>query len=150
MKGSMRGFLVSEYGGIEVLKYMTDLSKPAIKPGHVLIRNKWAGINFIDIYQRTGHYKLALPFVPGRESTGYVEELGEGVHDLKVGDAVAALSGSTYAEYSVVERRLVSKIPDGVDLKDAAACFLQGMTASYLVTDSYRVKPGDFVLVPVL
>lgn len=78
-----------------------------------------------------------------------MEAVGAGVEDLKPGDPVAILSGATYAEYTAVERRLVARIPAGLDRMAAAASLLQGMTATYLTTDSYRVKPGDFVFLPV-
>lgn len=91
---------------------------------------------------------MPLPFIPGREASGTVEEIGEGITDLKVGDSVAILSGSTYAEMTAVDRRLVAKIPASLDKLHAAASLLQGMTATYLTTDSYRVKKGDFVFLP--
>lgn len=117
--------------------------------GQVLVRNEYCGVNFIDIYQRTGHYKLPLPFIPGREAAGLVEAVGDDISDLQPGDPVVILSGSTYAEYTAVDRRLVARIPAGLDSMIAAASLLQGMTATYLTTDSYRVKPGDFVFLPV-
>jgi NADPH2:quinone reductase len=113
------------------------------------VKNEYAGINFIDIYQRTGAYAVPLPFIPGREASGTVVEVGEAVPDLQVGDDVVVLSGATYAEYTAVDRRLVCKIPPGISKDDAVAVFLQGMTAAYLATDSYKVQPGDYVFLPV-
>jgi NADPH2:quinone reductase len=77
-----------------------------------------------------------------------VEEVGEDVKDIRPGDQVAVLWGNTYAEYSLVARKNIAKVPSGVPLETAAACFLQGLTAAYLTTDCYKVKPGDFVLLP--
>lgn len=113
------------------------------------MKNDFAGINFIDIYQRTGAYSVPLPFIPGREASGTVAEVGADIKDLKSGDNVVILSGATYAEYTAVDRRLVCKIPSGISKEDAVSVFLQGMTATYLTTDSYKVQPGDFVFLPV-
>ncbi len=145
----MRGIQISENGNSKVLKYLTDLPKPTVKSDQVLVRNEYVGINFIDIYQRTGFYKLPLPFIPGREASGVVEAVGDAIKDIKVGDMVSILSGSTYAEYTAVERRLVSRIPAGVSTLDATAVLLQGMTATYLTTDSYKITKNDYVLIPV-
>lgn len=145
----MRAIRVAETGPSRVLQHLADLPTPPIAPGHVRVRNAYAGVNFIDIYQRTGQYPLPLPFVPGREAAGTVEAVATDVHDLAVGDRVAILAGGTYAESTVVERRLVARLPAGVTTHDAAACFLQGMTAAYLTTDAYPVQPGDHVLLPV-
>src|SRR5215210_7089891 len=136
----MKAIRVESYGGPEVLAY-TDVEKPAPKAGEALVRIKAIGVNFIDVYHRTGLYPLPLPFTPGTEGAGTVEEVGAGVEDLKVGDRVAyAMAVGSYAEYAAVPAWKLVKLPDGVDAASAAAAMLQGMTAHYLVTSTYQLK----------
>ena len=119
------------------------------KNDQVMIRNVYAGVNFIDIYQRKGLYPVPMPFISGNEGGGYVEKLPEGYKgDLKVGDAVAYLGMGSYAEYTVTNMNNVYKLSDPSMLRDASAYLLQGMTAVYLTEMTYKVKAGDWVLVP--
>jgi len=114
----------------------------------VLVKIEAAGVNFIDIYQRTGHYKVPLPFIPGQEAAGIVAAVGPGVAEPRVGDRVAyATVLGAYAEYAVVPADRVVGLPDGVSAKQGAAAMLQGMTAHYLATSTYPLKPGDTCLV---
>lgn len=143
----MKAIQVSKTGGPEVLEFV-DLPRPKPKPGEVLVRIAAAGVNFIDTYLREGRYPAPLPFIPGQEAAGTVEALGEGVSGFAVGDHVA-WNGTrgTYAEYACAPAKNLLKIPDGMSLEDAAAVLLQGLTAHYLVHDTYRVQHGDTILV---
>ncbi|KAJ2082835.1 hypothetical protein H4R24_001293 [Coemansia sp. RSA 988] len=137
-----------QVGGPEVLN-VVEVPQPTAAPGQVVVRNRWAGINFIDTYFRSGVYDSPLPGSLGQEASGEVAEVGEGVEGLKVGDAVAYLGNQdTYAQYSVTKATRVVKIDTSkIALETAAAMLMQGLTAHTLVTRSYVVKSGDWVLV---
>ena len=140
---------VHEYGGPEKMLW-EDVPLPHPKPGEVLIRQKAVGLNYIDVYFRTGLYKApALPFVPGMEGAGVVEAVGEGVTDLAVGDRVAYASGpmGAYTEARTNKADRLVRIPHGITDEQAASMMLQGMTAQYLLRSTYRVKPGETILV---
>lgn len=143
----MKAIQVSAHGGAEQLKF-TEVSDPRLGDNEVLVRVSVAGVNFIDIYQRTGVYPMQLPFIPGLEGAGEVIKIGSLVKSLKVGDRVAwPSSPSSYAQLiAIAEDRLV-KVPGGVSLEDATAAMLQAMTAHYLVRDTYSVGPGSTCLV---
>jgi NADPH2:quinone reductase len=133
-------------GGPEVLE-LAEVERPVPGPGQVLVKVAAAGVNFIDTYQRSGTYKVAFPFTPGAEAAGTVEELGDGVIGLNVGDRVATGEGSRcYAGYTLIDAEKALPVPDGVDDLTAAALPLQGMTAHYLINSSFRVEPGHTVL----
>jgi NADPH:quinone reductase len=105
-------------------------------------------VNFIDVYHRTGLYKVELPAILGREGAGTVESVGSDVHELAPGDRVAwAGSGASYAERAAVAAQMLVKLPDGVSTRQGAAAMLQGMTAHYLACTTYPLKPGDACLV---
>ena len=143
----MKAIVVEEYGGAEKLLYR-DAEQPAPKSGEALVRVEAAGVNFIDIYHRTGLYPLPLPFTPGSEAAGTVEAVGADVSEIKVGDRVAYASGlGSYAEHACVPVARLVKVPDGTDTQTAAAAMLQGMTAHYLVTSTYTLKRGETALV---
>ena len=134
-------------GEVEVLQYRS-LELPPPAPGQVKVRIYAAGLNFIDIYQRRGTYKVDLPFTPGREAAGIIEAVGEGVSDYQVGDRVAYAHGlGGYAEYSNVDADFLIALPDKVSFIDGAAFPLQGMTAHYLVHEFHTIKPGETVLI---
>jgi NADPH2:quinone reductase len=134
-------------GGPDVLKY-EDVPEPTPKPGEALVRVEAAGVNFIDIYQRIGVYKLALPLTLGMEGAGTVAAVGEAVTDVKVGDRVAWTSvQGAYAQYCTVPVDRLVVLPPGVTTKQGAAMMLQGMTAHYLACSTYPLKPGDTCLV---
>jgi NADPH2:quinone reductase len=143
----MRAIQVRKTGGPEVLEPV-DLPTPEPKPGEVLVRVAASGVNFIDTYVREGRYPAELPFIPGQEAAGTVEKLGEGVTGFAVGDHVA-WNGTrgTYAEYACAAAKDLLHVPPGMSLEDAAAVLLQGVTAHYLVQDTYKVQRGDTVLV---
>jgi len=139
---------VHEYGGPEVLKFDDiDVTDPA--PGEVRIRHTAIGLNFIDVYMRTGLYPLpALPTPIGMEGAGVVDALGEGVEGLSVGDRVAYASQppGAYAQLRTIAAERVVKVPDAISDKTAAAMMLQGLTAQYLLRQTYRVEAGDTIL----
>ncbi|HZQ42937.1 MAG TPA: quinone oxidoreductase [Acidobacteriaceae bacterium] len=143
----MRAIQVKKTGGPEVLE-LVEIPRPEPKTGEVLVRIAASGVNFIDTYLREGRYPAELPFVPGQEAAGVVEKLGEGVTGFAVGDHVA-WNGTrgTYAEYACAAAKDLLHVPNGMGLEDAAAVLLQGMTAHYLIYDTYRVQRGDAVLV---
>jgi NADPH2:quinone reductase len=141
-----KAIVVRSLGGAEVLK-LEDVPLGPPGPGEVQIRQAAVGLNFIDVYFRTGLYKTELPFVPGKEGAGTVTALGEGVKDFAVGDRVAYASadGAYAAERNIAVRHLV-KVPEGISLETAAAMMLKGMTAQYLLLQTYKVGPGSVIL----
>lgn len=138
---------VHETGGPEVLKWEeVDVGDPG--PGQVRIRQGAAGLNFIDVYHRTGLYKQELPFTPGVEGAGVVETVGPGVPDVKEGDRVAyAGPVGGYAEVRLIDADRLVKLPDAISSEQAAAMMLQGLTAETLVRRVYPVKAGERILV---
>jgi NADPH2:quinone reductase len=143
----MNAIVVEQCGGPEALVYK-QTGRPAPKAGEALIRIEAIGLNFIDVYHRTGLYPLPLPFIPGMEAAGLVEAVGPEVTEVAVGDRVAyAMSPGAYAEYAVVAAWRLVRIPAGVSAEQAAAAMLQGMTAHYLVTSVHPLKAGETALV---
>ncbi|MFC6050938.1 quinone oxidoreductase family protein, partial [Methylobacterium hispanicum] len=138
---------VHEYGGPEVMAY-EDVERREPGPGQIRVKLTAIGVNFIDIYFRSGAYKAAqLPFTPGKEGAGTVDAVGEGVTGFKVGDRVATASAEgSYAEEMIVPAAGCVQIPEGVDDATAAAMMLKGLTAEYLLHRTYRVKAGDTIL----
>lgn len=143
----MKAIRIHEPGDSSVMK-LEDIPVPAPGPGQVLLRIAVAGVNFIDIYQRSGQYKGALPFTPGMEGAGTVEAVGEGVTDFAPGDRAAfGFTQGSYAEYALVPADKLVPVPEGVDLALAAAAMLQGMTAHYLTQDTFPLQAGQTALV---
>jgi NADPH2:quinone reductase len=143
----MKAILVFEIGGPEKLQYC-DVPTPQPAAGQALVRLAAIGVNFIDIYYRTGLYKSELPVAIGMEGAGVVESVGEGVTEVTPGDRVAyAMPRGSYAEYHVVPAWQLVKLPDAIDFQTAAAVMLQGMTAHYLTRSTFPLKPGDSCLV---
>ena len=142
-----RAFQVPRFGGPDVLELKT-LPMPAPGPGQALVRVHAAGINFVDNYQRSGHYPGELPFIPGNEGAGEIVEVGADVSAARVGERVAwAQVRGSYAEYAVVPAARLVQVPSSLDDVHAAAVMLQGMTAHYLSHSTYPIKPGDAVLI---
>jgi NADPH2:quinone reductase len=139
---------VHEYGGPEKLVW-EEVPRPHPKPGEALVRQAAVGLNYIDVYFRTGLYKApSMPVTIGMEGAGTVEAVGDGVTDVVVGDRVAYAGAlGAYAEARAVPADKLVKIPEGIDFTEAAAMMLQGMTAQFLVKRTYPVKPGDTILV---
>ncbi len=135
-------------GGPEVMRW-EDVPVPEPGPGEVLVRHAAIGLNYIDVYFRTGLYKSALPAIPGMEAAGTVVATGPGVTDLAQGDRIAYATGpiGAYATERVIAADRVVKLPDAIDFQTGAAMMLQGMTAQYLLFRTYKVRPGDTILV---
>jgi len=143
----MKAIQVSAPGGPDALEYV-DVAQPVPGPGQALVKIDAAGVNFIDVYQRTGQYKVATPFTLGQEAGGTVAALGPGVSGLKVGHRVAYAGVlGAYAEFAAVPADRLVVLPNGVSTKQGAAAMLQGMTAQYLATTTYPLKAGDTCLV---
>jgi len=143
----MKAIQVTEPGGPEKMQ-LVDLPKPVPGPQQALVKIAAAGVNFIDVYFRTGLYKADLPVILGSEAAGTVESVGPGVAEVAPGDRVAyAMVRGSYAEYAVVPAAQLVKIPDGLDFQHAAAAMLQGMTAHYLTHSTFPLKAGDVCLV---
>jgi NADPH2:quinone reductase len=143
----MKAIQVREPGGPEKME-LVEAPTPAPGPKQALVRIASTGVNFIDIYFRTGLYKADLPISLGSEASGVVEAVGSDVTEVAPGDRVAyAMARGSYAEYAVVPAAMLVKIPDDLDLQTAAAAMLQGMTAHYLTHSTYALKEGDSCLV---
>jgi NADPH2:quinone reductase len=143
----MKAVFVEQVGGPENLKY-GDLPKPSAAAGQALVRIAASGVNFIDIYFRTGLYPAPTPIVPGSEGAGTVEAVGPDVSNVRPGDRVVyAMTRGSYAEYAAVPAWQLVKIPDSVDFQTAAAAMLQGITAHYLTHSTYQLKAGDSCLI---
>ncbi|MDR7433619.1 MAG: quinone oxidoreductase [Armatimonadota bacterium] len=143
----MKAIRVHSHGGPEVLRY-EEIPQPAPGKGEALVRILAAGVNYIDTYHRRGLYQVPLPFTPGVEAAGVVEDVGPEVSEVQVGDRVAYTGPlGAYAEYAVVPASRLVKLPEGIDFSTAAAVLLQGMTAHYLTHSTYPLKPGDTALV---
>jgi NADPH:quinone reductase len=135
-------------GGPEVMKW-EDVPRPEPAPGEALVKQEAIGLNYIDVYFRSGLYKApAMPLIIGQEGAGTVVAVGSGVANVKPGDRVAyAGSLGGYATERVIAADRLVKLPDSIDGKTAAAMMLQGMTAQYLIRRTYQVKPGDTIVV---
>ncbi|WP_432490950.1 quinone oxidoreductase family protein [Kineococcus auxinigenes] len=143
----MRAVQITATGGPEVLT-LVEVPEPEPGPGQVLVAVEAAGVNFIDTYRRSGVYPLDLPAVLGSEGAGRVVRAGEGVEGFAPGDLVAWKEGSgSYAERALVAADELVPVPAGVDARTAAAVLLQGLTAHYLATDTFRVTEGTWALV---
>ena len=144
----MRAIRIHQPGGPEVMR-LEEVEPPPPGKGEVRLRQHAIGINFVDIYHRTGFYPPAkLPFTPGSEGAGEVVEVGPSVDGFKPGDRVAyAGSGDAYAEERNIEARVLFKLPAAISYDTGAAMMLKGLTAQYLLRQTYRVKEGDTILV---
>jgi len=143
----MRAIRIHKTGGPEVLQ-MDEVDLPAPGTGQVRVRNHAIGVNYLDIYHRTGLYPSAFPLTLGCEGAGEVTELGAGVEGFKVGDRVAYVTTpGSYAEQRNVDARQIVKLPANVSYEQAAAMMLKGLTAQYLLRQTYRVQKGDTILV---
>ena len=138
---------IHKTGGPEVM-VLEDVTLDAPGPGQVRVRHRAVGLNFIDVYFRTGLYPAPLPFSPGNEAAGDVTALGKGVKDLKVGDRVAyAATLGAYCDERNIGADVLVRIPKSISYETAAAMMLKGLTAQYLLRQTFRVKKGDTILV---
>ncbi len=143
----MRAIRIHETGGPEVMR-LEDVALPPPGPGEVRVRNHAIGVNFIDVYFRKGTYPAAFPFTPGNEGAGEIIAVGKDVRRLKPGDRVVYASAiGAYAQESNVGERALVKLPKAISYATAAAMMLKGLTAQYLLRQTYKVKPGDTILV---
>src|SRR5512132_2816572 len=143
----MKAVRIHAPGGPEAMKY-EDVPQPAPKAGEALVKVDAAGLNYIDVYFRTGQYKAELPLSLGMEASGTVAAVGPDVTDVTVGDKVAYTGvPGAYAESAVVPVARLFTLPAGLTTKQGAAMMLQGMTAHYLATSTYPLKSGDTCLV---
>ena len=143
----MRAIVVSELGGPEVM-VLGERPDPVPGPGQVVVQVAAAGVNFIDIYRRSGVYRQPVPYVPGSEGAGTVVAVGEGVHEYSAGDHVAWCEGpGSYAERVAVAADQAVPVPEGIDLKLAGAVMLQGLTAHYLCRSTFPVADGTIAVV---
>ncbi|MFZ4288637.1 quinone oxidoreductase family protein [Variovorax sp. HJSM1_2] len=150
MSATSQAVQIQEHGGPEQLKLVTvSVGDPG--PGEIRIRHKAIGLNFIDVYQRAGVYKMPMPLNLGMEASGVVEAVGEGVSHLRVGDraAYASQPPGSYSELRVMPARTVCKLPDAISFETGAAMMLKGLTAQYLLKKTLPqggLQAGDFVL----
>ncbi|MFJ7666857.1 quinone oxidoreductase family protein [Lysinibacillus sp. NPDC097195] len=145
----MKALVFETFGGPEVLQYK-EIADPIMTDDEILVRMKAVGLNFADIYRRKGNYHLVgqPPFILGYEGAGVVEKVGANIHNIQVGDRIAfADVPFANAELVVVPRDKVIVLPAEISFETAATILLQGLTAQYLVTDSYAIQPGDTVLI---
>ncbi|HTK40106.1 MAG TPA: quinone oxidoreductase [Gemmatimonadales bacterium] len=143
----MKAIRIHRLGGPEVLQY-EDVPVPTAGQGEALVRVEAAGVNFIDVYRRTGLYKVELPHTLGQEGAGTVDAVGPGVTDVAIGDRVAFTDvPGAYAQYAVAPADRLIPIPPKVSNRQAAAVILQGLTAHYLALATYPLEPGDVCLV---
>lgn len=143
----MQAIRVHKTGGPEVLRY-ERIEQPVPGPGQALVQIQAAGLNFIEVYQRTGLYKVPLPFTPGSEGAGRVVALGDGVAGVSVGDQVVSHNfAGSYADYALAPAERLVPLPAGVTARIGAAVLLQGMTAHYLACSTFPLAPGHTCLV---
>lgn len=143
----MKAVRVHAAGGPEALKY-EDVAEPTPKGGEAVVKVDAAGLNYIDVYQRSGLYKLDMPLTLGLEAGGTVTAVGAGVTEVKVGDKVAYTGvPGAYAQYAAVPAAKLVVLPQGVSTRQGAAAMLQGMTAHYLACTTYPLQKGDTCLV---
>jgi NADPH2:quinone reductase len=143
-----RAIRFQSFGGPEVLEYC-EVELPALRDGEARVAHRAIGLNFVDVYHRSGLYPLSLPSGIGGEGAGVVTAVGAGVGHVKVGDRVAYTAPAplgSYSEERVIDARWLVKLPSGVDEKTGAAMMLKGLTAWYLLKRSYKVTQGDWIL----
>src|SRR5438270_13734180 len=143
----MKAVVADPVGGPENLK-LVDVPKPQLAAGEVLVKLAFSGVNFIDVYHRTGLYKAPdAPVRLGTEGAGSVEDPGDSAQFSRGQRVAYAMTRGSYAEYAAVPACNLVAVPEHVSLRDAAALMLQGMTAHYLTHSTYALKPGDSCLV---
>ncbi len=143
----MKAIRVHEFGSVEVMRY-EDVPLPEPGAGEARVKLEAIGVNYIDIYHRSGQYKGALPLTLGQEGAGVVDAIGPGVTEVKPGDRVAfAGAQGSYAHYVIAPAWRLVPVPEAIGAQQAAAVMLQGMTAHYLTHSTYPLQPGDVALV---
>lgn len=151
LPSTMKAAVVREVGDADALKVETDFPVPEMKPGQVLVKNEFAGINFIDTYHRKGLYARDLPFVGGQEGGGTIAAVSPEASEqgIKVGDRVCYSVFGSYAEYTAVPAAKIMPVPEGVGIDVATSCVVQGMTAHYLTASAHAnlIQPGEWCLI---
>lgn len=147
MSSTQRGVRIHETGDFDVVKFEENIPIPEIADNEVLVKNSYAGVNFIENYFRQGLYPAKFPMTLGREGSGEVVKVGSKVKNLKVGDKIGYLGGGAFAEYTNVDSNKAVVIPDGVSEELAAGILVSGLTSLTLVKEAYKVKKGDYILV---
>lgn len=143
----MKAIRIHEYGGPDVLRF-EEIPLPEPGSGEVRVKIEVAGVNYIDIYHRTGLYPSKIPFSPGMEGAGVVDAVGDNVPEVEIGDRVVyAMQQGSYAEFAVVPSWKLVQLPENLDFHSGAAVMLQGMTAHYLTHSTYPLKKGDTLLI---
>jgi NADPH2:quinone reductase len=142
----VKGIRVTQPGGPEALVY-AEIDTPTPGPGEALVRIEAIGVNYIDVYHRIGLYPLPVPFTPGSEAAGVVEQVGSGLTEVRVGERVVYSHVGSYADHALVPAAKLVPVPDDIDAQTAAAALLQGLTAQYLTTSTYPLRAGEKVLV---
>ncbi|MBW7885986.1 MAG: quinone oxidoreductase [Caldilineaceae bacterium] len=143
----MKAIRVHTPGALDALHY-EDIPVPEPRSGEVRVKVAYAGLNFIDIYQRSGQYKMPLPFTPGVEAAGTVDAVGADVSGVQVGDRVAyCMTPGAYADYAVVPAWKLVPVPEEIGLDVATALMVQGLTAHYLALSTFPLQPGHTALV---
>ena len=143
----MHAFRVHQIGGPEVLRY-ESVERPSPGAGQALVQLEATGINFLEVYQRTGLYQVQLPFTPGSEAGGTVVEVGPRVTSVRVGDRVASVNfAGSYGEFALAPAERLVKLPDGVSTRLGAAVMLQGITAQYLASSTFPLASGHVCLI---
>ncbi|PKP72370.1 MAG: quinone oxidoreductase [Alphaproteobacteria bacterium HGW-Alphaproteobacteria-5] len=138
---------VHEFGGPDALRW-EEIEPPKPSPGEVIVRNGAIGLNFLDVYYRSGRYPMPAPLIPGNEGAGIIEAVGPGVTDFSVGDRVGYIDPiGAYAELVARPVHRLVRLPDGIDERLAAASLLKGMTAEYLLRRTHKVEAGETILV---
>lgn len=143
----MRAIRVSATGGPDALQ-LEDIPTPDPGPGQIRVKVEAAGVNFVEIYQRKGQYKLPLPFTPGGEAAGTVDAVGPDVSDIHVGERAASVDArGSYAQYALIQADQAVPLPEGVNAEVAAAVMTQGITAHFLAHSVFRLEAGQTALV---
>ena len=145
----MKSILVRERGGVDVLSF-TDVPKPKIEKNDILLKVSAVGVNFADIMQHQGTYplQLPLPYTPGMETIGIVEDIGSNVENVRIGERIAAVSmAGGYAEYVLIKPEQIIRVPDEISDRQALALAIQGLTAYLLLNYAAKIRPGESVLV---
>lgn len=145
---TQNAIVIETTGSPEVLQYKTNYPVPVPQEGQLLVKNNLSGVNYIDIYYRTGLYASPKPEVPGAEAVGTVVALGPGPnqYDFAIGDRVVWIHSTGYAEYSAIPASKVAKIPDGISDQNVIAAFMSGLTALTLSKEAYAVQKGEWAL----
>jgi NADPH:quinone reductase len=144
----MKAIIIEKQGGLDQIN-LVEVPLPEVKPDEILIKLTFAGINFVDIYERMGVYPIVLPFIPGKEGVGTIISKGERVKEFSVGERVgfAYVTGGSYSEYIAINAEHAVALPPEIDDVTAVSCLLQGLTSYFLTHDTFPLQPGHTALI---